>query len=85
MDTQKPTTGARSRAARLLALVYAAAFTVSACHGHGDESEAKAASIPSARVAVVQRGDISHVLTLAGQFQPYQAVDVHPKVSGYMR
>jgi RND family efflux transporter MFP subunit len=24
------------------------------------------------------------VLTLAGQFQPYQVVDVHPKVSGYM-
>jgi RND family efflux transporter MFP subunit len=25
------------------------------------------------------------MLTLAGQFQPYQMVDVHPKVSGYMR
>ena len=24
-------------------------------------------------------------LTLAGQFQPYQVVDVHPKVSGYMK
>ncbi len=24
------------------------------------------------------------MLTLAGQFQPYQVVDVHPKVSGYM-
>jgi RND family efflux transporter MFP subunit len=32
-----------------------------------------------------QRGDISHILTLAGQFQPYQVVDVHPKVSGYMQ
>jgi len=34
---------------------------------------------------VAQRGDIAHVLTLAGQFQPYQVVDVHPKVSGYMK
>ncbi|HUA93843.1 MAG TPA: efflux RND transporter periplasmic adaptor subunit [Terracidiphilus sp.] len=25
------------------------------------------------------------MLTLAGQFQPYQVVDVHPKVSGYMK
>jgi RND family efflux transporter MFP subunit len=58
---------------------------MSACRGHSDDSTAKAASVPSARVAVAQRGDISHVLTLAGQFQPYQAVDVHPKVSGYMR
>ena len=46
---------------------------------------AAAAVIPSARVAMAQRGDLSHVLTLAGQFQPYQVVDVHPKVSGYMR
>jgi RND family efflux transporter MFP subunit len=45
---------------------------------------ADAANISSARVAEAQRGDISRVLTLAGQFQPYQVVDVHPKVSGYM-
>jgi RND family efflux transporter MFP subunit len=41
--------------------------------------------MPSARIAIAQRGDISHMLTLAGQFQPYQVVDVHPKVSGYMK
>jgi len=35
-------------------------------------------------VATAQRGNITHVLTLAGQFQAYQVVDVHPKVSGYM-
>lgn len=60
-------------------------FILTACHSHGDTPEARAASIPTARVAVAQRGDINQVLTLAGQFQPYQMVDVHPKVSGYMR
>jgi RND family efflux transporter MFP subunit len=40
---------------------------------------------PAAAVSVVQRGSISHVLSLAGQFQPYQVVDVHAKVSGYLR
>ena len=40
---------------------------------------------PSARVASVQRGQIEHVLALAGQFQPYQVIDVHAKVSGYIR
>jgi RND family efflux transporter MFP subunit len=40
---------------------------------------------PSARVASVERGSIEHVLALAGQFQPYQIVDVHAKVSGYVR
>ncbi len=28
---------------------------------------------------------MAQVLTLAGQFQPYQVVDVHPKVSGFIR
>jgi RND family efflux transporter MFP subunit len=60
-------------------------LSIAACHSVPDGADARAAAIPSARVAVAQRGDISHVLTLAGQFQPYQVVDVHPKVSGYMR
>ena len=61
-----------------------AIFNISACHV-GPSSDARAAAVPSARVVAAQRGDISHVLTLAGQFQPYQEIDVHPKVSGYMR
>jgi RND family efflux transporter MFP subunit len=61
-----------------------ASLWLSACHSQGG-SEAKAATISSARVAAAQRGDIDHILTLAGQFQPYQVVDVHPKVSGYMK
>jgi RND family efflux transporter MFP subunit len=57
-----------------------------ACRSRDDDTgNARAASVPAAQVAVAQRGDISHLLTLAGQFQPYQMVDVHPKVSGYMR
>ena len=40
---------------------------------------------PAALVATVERGSVSHVLALAGQFQPYQVVDVHPKVSGFIR
>jgi RND family efflux transporter MFP subunit len=39
----------------------------------------------TARVSVVERGSVSHVLALAGQFQPYQTIDVHPKVSGFIR
>ena len=40
---------------------------------------------PAAQVAAVQQGSIDQVLTLAGQFQPYQEVDIHPKVSGFIR
>lgn len=67
-----------------LAAALAAAWGLTGCHGSGN-STAIAATVPTARVAAAQRGDITHVLTLAGQFQPYQVVDVHPKVSGYMR
>jgi RND family efflux transporter MFP subunit len=70
----------------LLALAFSGLLTasaISACHsGTADPTPAAA---PTARVAVAQRGDISRELTLAGQFQPYQVVDVHPKVSGYMK
>jgi RND family efflux transporter MFP subunit len=40
--------------------------------------------LPTAKVAVAATGDIAHTLSLAGQFQPYQVVDVHPKVTGFM-
>ncbi len=52
--------------------------------GRRDSAQA-ALEDPSASVAIVQRGSIEHVLELAGQFQPYQVVDVHAKVSGYIR
>jgi len=67
-----------------LGLAFPVAASLVACHTARSKSEARAAAVPSAKVATAQRGDISHVLTLAGQFQPYQVVDVHPKVSGYM-
>jgi RND family efflux transporter MFP subunit len=36
-------------------------------------------------VALVRRGDINHALTLSGAFRPYQEVDVHAKVAGFIR
>jgi RND family efflux transporter MFP subunit len=45
----------------------------------------KPSAPPAAAVAVVQRGNISHLLSVAGQFQAYQVVDVHAKVAGYVR
>lgn len=57
---------------------------VSGCKSR--QASADAATEPiAAAVSAVQRGNISHVLSLAGQFQPYQVIDVHAKVSGYVR
>jgi RND family efflux transporter MFP subunit len=41
--------------------------------------------VPLAAVVIVTRGNLANKLTVAGQFQPYQEVDLHAKVSGYIR
>ena len=49
---------------------------------------AKQAASPSpatASVAPVTRMDLSSTLTVAGEFQAYQEVELHAKVSGYIR
>jgi RND family efflux transporter MFP subunit len=40
---------------------------------------------PAAAVVIATRGNLANTLTVAGQFQPYQEVDLHAKVSGYIR
>jgi len=41
--------------------------------------------VPTALVTPVTRGHLASTLTVAGQFQPYQEVELHAKVSGYIR
>jgi RND family efflux transporter MFP subunit len=70
----------------LSALVVAIAVVVLLWRGHHRPEDVEAApGPPAAQVAQAHRGNIAQVLTLAGQFQPYQVVDVHPKVSGFIR
>jgi RND family efflux transporter MFP subunit len=68
----------------LMGLTCLAALTLTACNGKAS-GDAHAAEVQSAAVARVTRGTIVHTLDLAGQFQPYQVVDVHAKVSGYIK
>lgn len=49
------------------------------------EKQSVPASPATASVAPVTRGDLSNTLTVAGEFQPYQEVELHAKVSGYIR
>ncbi len=60
-----------------------ALLLVAGCKSQSD-TQANTAP-PTASVCRVQRGNISHLLSIAGQFQPYQVIDVHAKVSGYIR
>jgi RND family efflux transporter MFP subunit len=70
------------RIAATVAPVFALALVAGGCR---DEQGPASATTPAAAVSPVQRGNISHILSLAGQFQPYQVVDVHAKVSGYLK
>jgi RND family efflux transporter MFP subunit len=50
------------------------------------QAQARAAEdVPTVAVARVTRGDVSQVLTVAAEFRPYQEIDVHAKVAGYVK
>src|SRR5215469_13134443 len=68
-----------------IGLALPAAIGPIACSSRAKNMQADAAEIPSATVATATRGTITHTLNLAGQFQPYQVIDVHAKVSGYIQ
>jgi multidrug efflux pump subunit AcrA (membrane-fusion protein) len=56
-------------------------------HGHHRRESVAAESPPAPTVAVIAAhvGTIANQLSVAGIFQPFQDVDVHGKVSGYIR
>lgn len=43
------------------------------------------ATLPRAAIALVKRATISNSFTAAGEFLPYQEVELHAKVAGYIR
>ena len=48
-------------------------------------AEAPGAAVADVSVVNARVGEIAQMLTVAGIFQPYQEIDVHGKVSGYIR
>src|SRR5208282_2244205 len=67
--------------AGLFCLLLAALFLIVRKHYRQSPAEQPRA----AAVIAVVRGSLASSLTVAGQFQPYQQVDLHAKVSGYIR
>ena len=64
----------------LLASLCAAAFGFAGCGSGKNENVA-----PTVAVVKVARENISDMLEIASEFQPYQEIDVFAKVSGYVR
>src|ERR1700757_770328 len=42
-------------------------------------------AIPRAVIAIVKREAVSNTLSVAGEFYPYQEVEIHAKVAGYIK
>src|SRR5215469_12388783 len=53
--------------------------------GHRPTSQPEAATLQPAAVVLAQRRPIASSLTLSGEFRPFQEVEVHAKVAGYVR
>ena len=52
--------------------------------GDPDHAVRNSAAVPAA-VARVERHSLGNTLTIAGEFKPFQNVDVHAKVAGYIK
>ena len=81
----KAFTGSRASIVLALLLTLPGMLALVSCSSTGKSQAVVNNTNPlSATVAKVKQGDIAHTLSVVGQFQPYQVVDVHPKVSGFM-
>jgi len=73
-------------AGAVIACSVIAAFTVGSHVGADGPSRSRTGkNVPGAAVAAVTRGTIANTLSIAGEFLPYQEVELHAKVAGYIR
>ena len=70
-----------SAAAILLVLILVAR----AWHGRAARAAAADVALPAVAVARVDREDLSREITIPAEFRPYAEVELHAKVSGYVK
>lgn len=69
----------------IAAVCLIAAFVISSWVRANTPSGSSTRTVPRAAVALAKRGNISNNLSIAGEFLPYQEVELHAKVAGYIR
>jgi RND family efflux transporter MFP subunit len=52
---------------------------------HSDEDDKASLGAPPAAIALVSRASLSNTLSVAGEFLPFQEVELHAKVAGYIK
>jgi len=73
----------RGLSGALLALVLVSCALIDGCRGQAKKDIDQV--VAAAPVAIATRGSIAHQVHVAGELLPYQEVELHAKVSGYIR
>ena len=68
-----------------MALLGLAAAAAAGCSREGRVADADAIRTPTVVVARVIRGSLAKTLDLPAEFRPFQEIDVHAKVAGYVK
>ena len=63
----------------------ASTFLLASCSSHAAKSGPDAAAAPTVAAAKVRRADLTRALAVTAEFRPYQEIDVHAKVAGYVK
>ena len=87
------TVGMRKKPSLVQAGIAAAIALIAVCvgaaegcgHSGGSSTSVSADAPPRAAVVQVRRAPLSNTLSIAGEFLPYQEVELHAKVAGYIR
>jgi RND family efflux transporter MFP subunit len=79
-----PVPTVRARAFRAFCALPIALLFAAGCHS-ADKSDDTATTLPIAPIAVASRAPLSNTLNVAGEFLPFQEVELHAKVAGYIR
>ncbi|MBI3401303.1 MAG: efflux RND transporter periplasmic adaptor subunit [Acidobacteria bacterium] len=67
------------------AITLGVALACAGCSRTRAADNSAGASPPAVAVAKVSRGDLTQTLTLAAEFRPFQEIDVHAKIAGYVK
>ncbi len=74
----------RGRTLNLL-LYIASGFLIVSCSSNAAKDGPDSIALPTVAAAKVLRTDLTRALAVTAEFRPYQVIDVHAKVSGYVK
>ena len=75
----------KTRVCRALLLNLPFVVVALGCRHSGADENSAASAVPLAPVAVAARAPLTNTLNVAGEFLPFQEVELHAKVAGYIR